>query len=200
MKGRKKTGKKTRDREGPPDIGPITESAFYGGPPPPIIHEWHEVVQEPGDFILLWAGANRGHRNAETTLSWSWLTVGGGDKLWGDAAKDEKPQLGPYDPSIAAKVERLLSPLAHESRIQLMLSMFKVDRSSTEMAESTGLKGGNLYYHLKELVHAGYVREQEGIHGLTDLGRQLLLTFTSIASQAVKDRGEYGLAVGQTNP
>ena len=59
------------------------------------------------------------------------------------------------------------------------------------------MKGGNLYYHLKELVHAGYVSEEDSAYGLTDLGRQLLLTFTSIASQAVKDRGEQGLAIGR---
>jgi len=190
-KGKRSTGRE----EGPPDIGPITASALYGEPPPPIIREWHDFVRVAGDFILLWAGANRGHGSPKSILSWSWLAVGGGGGPQGEQCRS-----GPYDPSAGAKVERLLSPLANASRIDLMLAMFKVPRSSSELSDSTGLKGGNLYYHLRELVHAGYVREAEGAYTLTDLGRQLLLTFASIASQAVKDRGEQGLAVGQTNP
>jgi len=185
--------------EGPPYIGPITESALHTPPgqPPAIIREWHGFVRKPGDFILLWAGANRGHRNADTTLSWSSLTVSGGDEPTAEDIEGGKISAGFYDPSAAAKVERMLSPLAHEARIKLMQAMFRSGRNSSDLSEAVGIKGGNLYYHLKELVHAGYVRAEKGEYELTDLGRQLLLTLTCIAAQAVKDRGEEGLAVGQ---
>jgi len=191
--------KGSQGKEGPPDIGPITESALYcyGEPPPPIIREWHEFVRKPGDFILLWAGANRGHRKPDSILSWSSLTVSGGDEPTPEDVESGEVSAGFHDPSVGAKVERMLSPLAHEARIRLMQAMFRMERNSSELSEAVGIKGGNLYYHLKELVHAGYVRVEKGEYALTDLGRQLLLTLTCIASQAVKDRGEEGLAIGQ---
>jgi DNA-binding HxlR family transcriptional regulator len=190
-------GGSKEQEKGPPDIGPITAGAFYGEPPPAIIREWHEFVRKPGDFILLWAGANRMHSKTGNTLSWSSLSISGGEEPTPEDFESGKVQCGLFDPSIGAKVERMLSPLAHEGRISLMGAMFRSPKTSSELSEKTGLRGGNLYYHLKELIHAGYVQDIDNAYALTDLGRQLLLTLTSIASQAVKDRGEQGLAVGR---
>jgi len=92
-------------------------------------------------------------------------------------------------------IERMLSPLAHEARVKLMQTMHDGPRSAGQLAEATGLRGGNLYYHLKELLHASYVREVAGGYDLTPLGCQMLLTVAAIASKVVEDRGEQGLLV-----
>jgi predicted transcriptional regulator len=89
----------------------------------------------------------------------------------------------------------MLSPLAHEARIRLMQTMYDGPKSSGELSEATALKGGNLYYHLKELLHAAYVREMNGGYDLTPLGCQMLLTVAAIADKVVEDRGAEGLLV-----
>lgn len=57
------------------------------------------------------------------------------------------------------------------------------------------MKGGNLYYHLRELIYAAYVKDLDGSYDLTDLGCQILFTVASIAGIAVQDKGEEGLLV-----
>jgi predicted transcriptional regulator len=95
----------------------------------------------------------------------------------------------------AAHIERLLAPLAHEGRLGLMQVLYGGRRTSGQLTEATGLRGGNLHYHLKELLHAHYVEQQDGGYGLTGLGTQMLLTVAAIASLYVKDRGDEGLEV-----
>jgi DNA-binding transcriptional ArsR family regulator len=93
-----------------------------------------------------------------------------------------------------AKVERLLSPLAHEGRIKIMQALYDEPLSASDLAAATGFQGGGLYHHLRELKYAAYVRDTSGRYALTELGRQLLVTMTLIARQAIVDRGEEGLA------
>jgi len=68
---------------------------------------------------------------------------------------------------------------------------------SSKLSESTGLKGGGLYHHLKELLYAGYVSENKGPFSLTNLGRQLLIAMALIARQVIVDRGHDGLGVSR---
>ena len=185
-------------KDGPPYIGPVTEAAVgRGGGPTPLNKEWHAVLRNPGEFVFLWAAANKGHGKGDATLSWSWFFCGFGDPPSStDIDNGEAKGDTPNSPTIPAKTERLLSPLAHESRIRLMQALFKGPKGASDLTEATDLKGGNLYHHLKELIYAAYVKEADGGYALTDLGRQLFLTMTCIASLAVKDEGEKGLCVG----
>ena len=168
---------------------PITKAAF-GLPedkgPPPINREWGELCKDDQDVIFLWAG----EWNRRTSrYGWSWIS-------WHLSAEDD-PEQHPH-PAVrtpAANVERMLSPLAHEARIRIMQTMYDGAKSSGQLSEATGLKGGNLYYHLKELIHAAYVKEQNGGYDLTELGCQMLLTVAAIADKVVKDSGEEGLLV-----
>jgi len=171
------------------DKAPITKAAL-GGPgwegPSPMDREWHDLVTDEEDVVFLWAGA---WRRGENYYGWSWQwTRLGGDNDRGDDAH----------PAIAASpasVERMLSPLAHEARIRLMQTMHDGPKSSAQLSEATGMRGGSLYYHLKELLHASYVREVEGGYDLTPLGCQMLLTVAAIAGKVIEDRGEQGLLV-----
>jgi DNA-binding transcriptional ArsR family regulator len=174
---------------------PLSVAAFGplghdGDQPPPIQAEWGALTPDDQDTILLWAGSvNRGY----TRLGWTWLLTHTG------GAPDRRGYKGGHPHPIlrapAASIERLLAPLAHESRVRLMQAMYDGPKSSSELSQATGLTGGNLYYHLKELMHAAYVADKDGAYDMTDLGYQLVLTLAGIAHHVVADRGEEGLLV-----
>jgi len=172
-----------------PFFGPITEQAFGGkgaDGPSPIELEWGELYnKQPGDCVILWAGLTRyADRHG---LTWHALLIDAGGS---DTSLD-------VDPIIAAKVERLLSPLAHESRFMLLQALQRGPRTASELAAATGLKGGNLYHHLRDLLGA-YVEESDKGYALTDLGRKLIVTLAQIAKRVVQDRNTEGLVVGST--
>jgi len=174
----------------PWDKAPITKAALWNSldekGPPPIEQEWHGLIEHDQDIILFWGGAwNRGGKR----FGWTWIG-------WHVAEDDESAkEPGEITRTPAVSVERMLAPLAHEARIRIMQALYVRARTSGELSEATGLKGGNLYYHLKELMHAAYVRENDFGYDLTPLGCQMLITVESIAGKLVADRGEQGLMV-----
>lgn len=177
-------------------IGPITHEILTGGHESPLMREFHAALKNPGDYVLLWAGAYRGHPNTQTTLSWGWRSVNtGSPPPVSETAGGDQPLPRPMDPASPARTERMLAPLAHEARLRLMQALLSDSRTPSQLSAQSGMKGGNLYYHLKELIHAGYIEERDGNYALTGLGRQLFVTLTCIASVVVKDRGVEGLAV-----
>jgi len=166
---------------------PITRAAFgvpYQRGPRNIEREWSGLTSRDQDVIVYWAGAwNRGGRH----LCWGWCA-------WHVAAEDGRvDEPHPALRAPASKIERLLSPIAHEARIRIMQAMYDRPKTSGELSAATGLKGGNLYYHLKELIHGAYVTERGKGYDLTGLGCQMLVTVSMIAEQVVRDRGEAGL-------
>ena len=168
---------------------PLTRAAFgvLGEPgPTPIEREWQALAQTDQDTIFFWTGVwnRRG-----TQEGWTWANWHISDR------PDHGGRPHPAVATPAAHVERILSPLAHEARIRLLQAMYDGPKTSGELSEATGLKGGNLYYHLKELLYAAYVKELDGGYDLTTLGCKVLLTVAVIASRAVKDRAEQGLEV-----
>ena len=170
------------------DDAPVTKAALWASRgeqcPSALEREWSSILRHPKDVIFLSAGA---FEYAGRPHSWT--------ALWWHVGDESAPEssLPPALRTAPASVERLLSPLAHEARIGLMQAMYSGAKSAAELTAATGLKGGNLYYHLKELMHAVYVEEQAGGYKLTPLGCQMLITVASIAEVVVKDRGEEGL-------
>ena len=75
-----------------------------------------------------------------------------------------------------------------------MQALFQAPLSSAALTKATGLKGGNLHHHLKELIYSSYVRaeerEQERRYILTNLGIHLLMTFAMLAGKIIQDRGD----------
>ncbi len=170
------------------EIGPITAALHQReeGKPPAICLEWHEKLKHPGQSILLWGGATK---RSTGTMSWLSMHVHVGD---------EKPEGDIVTKTPPANVERVLSPLAHEGRIKIMQALCPGPLSASELSDATGLRGGALYHHLKELKYAAYVGDQDGRYRLTPLGQQLLLMVTYVASQLVVDEAEKGLAIAST--
>ena len=171
------------------DKAPITKTALGGEGregPPPLDREWHALLTHDQDVTLLWTGA---WRRGRTYFGWSLHSF----RVQGEVDHGGHPH--PSTRASGAQVERLLSPLAHEARIRIMQTMHDGAKTSGEISEATRLKGGNLYYHLKELLHASYVRETEGGYDLTGLGCRMLLTVVTIAEDVIEDRGEQGLFI-----
>ncbi|HJN14555.1 MAG TPA: winged helix-turn-helix domain-containing protein [Armatimonadota bacterium] len=175
--------------KGRPRIGPLTEAALHqqDGRPPDFIREFHSKVRHDGEYIMWWAGA---FRRGESCGSWSNLTT-----HFGDPPDDPDGPVAQVMTVPAGHIERMLSPLAHEARIGILQQLYPRAATSGELTELTGLKGGNLHYHLKELMYGGYVEQEKGKYGLTNLGAQMLITMASIAEQNVKDRGDDGLQI-----
>jgi DNA-binding HxlR family transcriptional regulator len=162
------------------EMGPITAAMFDKDGPPSIIREWVATLEGSDNFVFLWAAATKG-------VSWSSFHTRLGRGLNEPNAVDTTP---------AANVERLLAPLAHEGRIKIMQALSGGTLTPSELTARTGFQGGGLYHHLKELKYASYISDKDGKYSLTPLGRQLLMTVTLMAKDAVVDRGEEGLAAG----
>jgi len=183
-------------------IGPLTTSALaavtgeHGDGPPALVDEWSQTLARAGDFVVLWAGAARGAGERET-FSWSWFVVRTGDEDQAEAREGEGAALPPHrDPACAAKVESMLTSLAHEARVRILQALFGGVSTSSALSAETGLKGGNLYHHLRGLLHAGYVAQTGEGYALTSFGRQMLITMAYAADQVVHDRGEEGFGIG----
>jgi DNA-binding HxlR family transcriptional regulator len=85
------------------------------------------------------------------------------------------------------RVANLLSPFSNEQRILILKSLIEKDRGSSELSQATGLEGGQLYHHIKELALAEYVEQKErGVYALTEKGKMALLTVLAMTATLEK--------------
>jgi DNA-binding transcriptional ArsR family regulator len=175
-----------------PGVGPLTDAALEQAHPDSgqskIEDEWMHSLKHDGDFLLLWGGA----------FKTQWRTGDGEEPFgitWHSLSLSRTGKAEQVVDTPAANVELMLSSLAHEGRVRLLQALFGGPKSTSELTEATGLKGGNLHYHLKELVYAHYVEQRQGLYRLTERGAQMLITVACLARVCVEDQGEQGLAV-----
>jgi len=173
-------------------VGPLTDAALEpaaeGSGQSRIELEWMDSLRHDGDFLMVWGGAFKTRWEGEEGAGPFGITWHG--LCFSDTGKAEQVVDTP-----AAHVELILSSLAHEGRIRLLQTLFVGPKTSGRLTEATGLRGGNLHYHLKELIHAHYVEQRHGAYRLTERGAQLLITMTCLARVCVQDQGKRGLAV-----
>jgi len=80
------------------------------------------------------------------------------------------------------RIANLLSPFSNGQRILILKTLIEADKSSSELSQMTGLEGGQLYHHLKELALAEYIEQKErGIYTLTEKGQMASLTVLAMA-------------------
>ncbi len=175
-----------------PDLGPLTEAGLNEGTPPPLVEEWNEALRGKQGYVMLWAGAYKGPDGESSEFDWSWMQTAVSNPV-SEAHSDEFAEL--LSDEAALWTERLLTPLSHAARIRIMQALWPGKLGSGELSEATGMSGGNLYYHLRELVHAQCVSDASNGYELTELGRQLLLTLVLVAAHVVRDRGTEGQVV-----
>jgi len=83
----------------------------------------------------------------------------------------------------SSRIVRILGSLANEHRVKILLSLLQGSKSASELAEETGLEGGPLYHHLKELMLAGYIESPErGKYVLTPRGCIVIRVVAALAS------------------
>lgn len=84
---------------------------------------------------------------------------------------------------LPSKIARLMGSFSSENRVRIMQSLLKGIKTSSELSKETGLEGGQLYHHLKELMMAGYVQAVErGKYALTSNGCIVIRTIACLAS------------------
>ncbi|MGE5530427.1 MAG: hypothetical protein ACM3X6_14970 [Patescibacteria group bacterium] len=69
------------------------------------------------------------------------------------------------------KIAAVMAPFASEQRIKLLKSLYLGISESGQLKDFTGLTGGQLYHHLKELALAKFLSKQvRGEYGLSSFG------------------------------
>ncbi len=79
-----------------------------------------------------------------------------------------------------AAVREILEPVANSQRFQILASLLTQTRTFSDLAQLTGLRGGNLTFHIKKLTDSGMLlqRHERGDYIITDKGFK---TMTAIA-------------------
>lgn len=95
--------------------------------------------------------------------------------------------------SIAPKsVVGLVAPLASEQRIAILRILLKHGQVNVaRISKETGLEGGELYHHLKELLRRGFIRSlKRGVYAITTKGEISLIMVSGLASWLEPSYGE----------
>jgi DNA-binding HxlR family transcriptional regulator len=58
-------------------------------------------------------------------------------------------------------VEGILEPLANSARLKILISTFEGKKSFSKIGQLTSLKGGHLLFHIKKLVDAGLIAQED---------------------------------------
>ena len=84
-----------------------------------------------------------------------------------------------YEESI---VKDVLEPLSNRQRLQILKSMSNETRTFSSLSELTGLRGGNLLFHLQKLLDNDMIlqRHERGDYMLTEKGYKLLVMLSEI--------------------
>jgi DNA-binding transcriptional ArsR family regulator len=73
-------------------------------------------------------------------------------------------------------VRNILEPVANVQRFQILKSLTGQTRTFSELSQLTGLRGGNLLFHIKKLTDTGMIlqRHERGDYIITDKGWKTL--------------------------
>ncbi|MCD6563672.1 MAG: winged helix-turn-helix transcriptional regulator [Thermoproteales archaeon] len=82
-----------------------------------------------------------------------------------------------------SRIVRLLSPLTSEQRIKILrIILRKRPISMSQLSEETGLEGGELYHHLRELMRRDFIRLiKRGTYAITPKGEIALIVASGMA-------------------
>jgi DNA-binding transcriptional ArsR family regulator len=86
-------------------------------------------------------------------------------------AVGEKAEEAAVVPDEAA-VREILEPVANSQRFQILTSLMTQTRTFSDLAQLTGLRGGNLTFHIRKLTESGMLlqRHDRGDYIITDKG------------------------------
>jgi len=148
---------------GPDAAGPDGNSQRRSALPPPFVRDLADRLAahvEPESDVVVGLSAVVTKRDGRVT--------GAGTRL---------TRFDPVNEDIAgAEVAAFASPFASPQRVAIMNVLARRgDLAAHDLAEATGLAGGQFYHHLKELVRAGLVgSDTRGCYRLTERGSSAL--------------------------
>lgn len=93
-----------------------------------------------------------------------------------------------YDVSLISEdimVKEVLDPLSNRQRLQILKSLSTESRTFSSLSEITGLRGGNLLFHLQKLLDTNIIiqRHERGDYMITEKGFNLLKQLSEISEQ-----------------
>ena len=79
-------------------------------------------------------------------------------------------------------VKKVLEPLSNKQRLQILKSMASETRTFSSISELTGLRGGNLLFHIQKLLETDLIlqRHERGDYMITQKGFKLLLILVEV--------------------
>jgi DNA-binding transcriptional ArsR family regulator len=86
----------------------------------------------------------------------------------------EETDLNPFSEELIVK--DVLEPLSNKQRLQILQSMATETKTYSELSEVTGLRGGNLLFHIQKLQDGGLIfqRHERGDYMVTKKGFAML--------------------------
>ncbi len=85
----------------------------------------------------------------------------------------------------------LMAPFANQQRIKLLKALYLGFTESNQLKEFTGLSGGQLYHHLKELAMARFLtRQVRGEYRLSAFGYYAFSAFMILAADLLAEQAE----------
>jgi DNA-binding HxlR family transcriptional regulator len=92
---------------------------------------------------------------------------------------DNRSSIGRIDPTQLNS--QYLNPLASETRLQILISVFLGENRFSDFAKTTGQSGGHLFYHLRILLQNGFITQYESKdYVLTRKGIKALITLAQL--------------------
>ena len=81
-----------------------------------------------------------------------------------------------------AVVKDLLEPVANIQRFQILKSLAIQTRTFSDISQLTGLRGGNLLFHIRKLTDSGMIlqRHERGDYVITDKGFKTMTAITDL--------------------
>jgi DNA-binding transcriptional ArsR family regulator len=79
-------------------------------------------------------------------------------------------------------VKEVIDPLGNPQRLEIMKALMDQPKSYSMLSSMTGLKGGNLLFHLGKLTSTGMIaqNQERGDYSLTEKGAKVLRYLTMI--------------------
>lgn len=79
-------------------------------------------------------------------------------------------------------VKDLLEPVANIQRFQILKSLTVQTRTFSDISQMTGLRGGNLLFHIKKLTESGMIlqRHERGDYIITDKGYKTITAISEL--------------------
>lgn len=97
---------------------------------------------------------------------------------------DNRSTIGEIDPTQLNR--HLLNPLANETRLQILISVFLGENRFTDFTKTTGQSGGHLLYHLRILKQNGFINKYESKdYVLTRKGIKALIILAQLNNELI---------------